>query len=97
MVEPLPPDKSDPLVNYRTVRRELELHDPQLAEKPEIIAVSKAELTGSEEMRARLERELRQEVLTISAVTGQGLAKLVTAVVEKLEKVADLTPVASRE
>jgi GTP-binding protein len=84
LVEPLPPDGSDPLENYRTVRRELELHDPHLAEKPEVVAVSKAELTGSTEVRERLERELGCEVLGISAVTGQGLSRLVTAIVERL-------------
>jgi GTP-binding protein len=44
------------------------------------VAVSKAELTGSEEVRARLEKELGREVLAVSAVTGQGLARLVGAV-----------------
>ena len=84
LVEPLPPDGSDPLENYRTVRRELELHDPHLAEKPEVVAVSKGELTGSEEVRERLERELGREVLAISAVTGQGLSRLVKVIVERL-------------
>jgi GTP-binding protein len=84
LVEPFPPDGSDPLQNYRTIRRELELHSRALAEKPEIVAVSKAELTGSEEVRQRLERELEREVLAVSAVTGQGLARLVGAVVERL-------------
>ncbi len=84
LVEPFPLDSSDPLENYRTVRRELELHDPRLADRPEIVAVSKAELTGSEEVRSRMERELGREVLAISAVTGQGLAKLVSAVVHQL-------------
>src|SRR5207253_6573425 len=31
LVEPLPADGSDPLTNYRTVRRELELYDQPLA------------------------------------------------------------------
>jgi GTP-binding protein len=90
LVEPLPLDNSDPLANYRTVRSELELHDPHLTEKPEIIAVSKAELTGSDEVRERLEHELGRNVLAISAVTGQGLAQLVSAVVESLNAVASL-------
>ena len=55
-----------------------------LADKPEVVAVSKAELTGSEEARQRLERELGRPVLAVSAVTGQGLARLVGAVVEQL-------------
>src|SRR5262245_18402191 len=86
LVEPLPPDGSDPLHNYRVVRRELELHDPALARKPEVIAVSKSELTGSEQVRERLEKELGREVLAVSAVTGQGLARLVGAVVERLSE-----------
>ena len=51
LVEPLPPDGSDPLQNYRIIRRELELYRPALADKPEVVAVSKAELTGSDEVR----------------------------------------------
>src|SRR5207237_3606668 len=87
LVEPLPPDGADPLQNYRTIRRELELYSPALAVKPEVIAVSKAELTGSAEVRERLERELGRPVLAVSAVTGQGLAKLVGGVVELLREV----------
>jgi GTP-binding protein len=94
LVEPLPPDGSDPVENYRTVRRELELHDPRLAEKPEVIAVSKAELTGSQEARERLERELGRGVLAISAVTGQGLAQLVAAIALRLSEVASARSIA---
>jgi GTP-binding protein len=86
LVEPLPPDGSDPLQNYRAIRRELELHGRGLADKPEVVAVSKAELTGSEEVRSRLERELGREVLAISSVTGQGLSRLVGAVARLLQE-----------
>src|SRR5262245_4409994 len=88
LVEPLPADGSDPLANYRTIRRELELYGKELQSKPEIIAVSKSELTGSDDVRQRLERELGQQVLGISAVTGQGLARLVGQVAETLQQVA---------
>jgi GTP-binding protein len=87
LVEPFPADGSDPLENYRTIRRELELYRPELAVKPEVLAVSKSELTGSETVRERLARELGREVLGISAVTGAGLADLVRAVVERLNEV----------
>ncbi len=86
LVEPLPADHTDPLHNYRVVRRELELHGPELARKPEVVAVSKAELTGSGEVRERLEKELGRPVLAVSAVTGQGLSQLVGAVVEELNR-----------
>src|SRR5205085_1758325 len=84
LVEPLPADGSDPVQNYQVVRRELELHSSALATKPEVVAVSKAELTGSDAVRRRLEQELGREVLAVSAVTGQGLSQLVSAVVEQL-------------
>jgi GTPase len=86
LVEPLPTDGSDPLHNYRVIRRELELHGRLLANKPEILAVSKAELTGSADVRQRLEDELGKPVLAISAVTGAGLADLVRAVVANLHE-----------
>jgi GTPase len=92
LVEPLPPDGSDPLHNYRVVRREIELHGPAASDKPEVVAVSKAELTGSAEVRGRLERELGRPVLAISAVTGQGLSELVRGVVEQLRLIAESQP-----
>jgi GTP-binding protein len=85
LVEPLPADGADPVANYRTVRRELELHSAPLAAKPEIVVMSKAELTGSDQVRERLERELGREVFAVSAVTGQGLAQLVGAVAINLQ------------
>ncbi len=84
LVEPLPPDGSDPVQNYRTIRRELELYRPELAAKPEVVAVSKAELSGAAAVRERMERELGREVLAISSVTGEGLSLLVRGVVERL-------------
>src|SRR6516165_8256588 len=85
LVEPLPPDGSDPLENYRKIRRELELYNAALADKPEIVAVSKSELTGSDAVRDRLARELDREVIGISAVTGQGLSLLVGRIAQVLQ------------
>jgi len=84
LVEPLPADGSDPLHNYQVIRRELELHDRRLAGRPEVVAVSKSELTGSDAVRQRLEQNLGKPVLGISAVTGAGLAELVRYVVGSL-------------
>ncbi|MFO0863786.1 MAG: GTPase [Gemmataceae bacterium] len=84
LVEPMPMDGTEPLQNYKTVRRELELHGHGLADKPEIVVVSKSELTGSDDIRAQMEKELGVPVLAISAVTGQGLSKLTALVTQKL-------------
>ncbi|HLN26619.1 MAG TPA: GTPase ObgE [Gemmataceae bacterium] len=88
LVEPLPSDGSDPLQNYQVIRQELEKHSRVLTTKPEIVAVSKAELPGSEEVRAGLEEALEREVLGVSAVTGKGLSRLVARVVELLDTFA---------
>jgi GTP-binding protein len=96
LVEPFPPDGRSSLENYRAIRRELELYSPDLAAKPEILAVSKSELTGADEVQAELSRELVREVLAISAATGQGLAQLVqrvTAALAEIPKVAAPLPV----
>ena len=86
LVEPFPIEHSDPVQNYRTIRRELELFNPELAHRAEIVCVSKSELTGTAELRARLEQAIGHEVLGISAVTGEGLSQLVGIVADKLQE-----------
>jgi GTP-binding protein len=95
LVEPFPADENDPVENYRTIRRELELYSPELAKKPEFVAVSKAELTGSDEVRDRLASAIGVEVDAISAVTGQGLAKLVGRVSAALDALPRNAPPAT--
>ncbi|MDX2036392.1 MAG: GTPase ObgE [Isosphaeraceae bacterium] len=80
LVEAMPVDGSDPVVNYRTIRKELEAYSPTLAARPELLVVTKVDLTGAEEATRRIEHELCRSVLTISAVTGKGLPALMTEV-----------------
>lgn len=77
LVEPEPLDGSDPLDNYRVIRDELAQYDAHLAERPEVVAVSKADLPAGAAVRDRLATALDREILLISAVTGQGLNLLV--------------------
>lgn len=86
LVEPFPSDGSDPIQNYLTIRRELELYSPKLAQKPEFVAISKSELTESAAIRDRLAAETGVEVAAVSAVTGQGLSALISRVVAKLDE-----------
>jgi len=85
LVEPMPADESDPLENYRVVRGELEQYDEALARRPEIVAISKAELPGAAAVRDRLAIEIDREVLAISAVTGRGLDSLLRAMLRELD------------
>jgi GTP-binding protein len=71
----------------------LELYSLDLAQKPEIVVVSKAELPGSETVREELQAALGREVLAMSAVTGQGMSRLVGAVVRALAELPAGAPV----
>ncbi len=87
LVEPFPSDGGDPLHNYHAIRKELHDYIVPLDGKPEVVCISKAELTGSEEVRDKLAADLGREVLLISAVTGEGLSALVNRV---SQMIADL-------
>jgi GTP-binding protein len=88
LVEPSPVDRSDPVDNYRAIRAELSQYDAQLAERPEIVAVTKAELPGAEEVHTRMQDHLDCPVLLISAVTGQNLNHLVGAIKHQLDQLS---------
>jgi GTP-binding protein len=85
LVEPDPMDGTDPLTNYRTVRDELQAYDAALGMRPEIVAVTKAELPGAEAVRQKLADAAGKPILLISAVTGRGLNELVPAIVRALD------------
>jgi GTPase len=86
LIDAQPMDGSDPVANYRGIRRELELYSPALAARPELILITKLDLTGSEEARERIAAELCREVIPISAVTGKGIPTLVHRIGELLDK-----------
>jgi len=77
LVECAPLDGSDPVENYRAIRRELKLFNPALAAKPELVVLTKMDLTNADAIRASLGAEIVRPVIGISAVTGRGLAELV--------------------
>ena len=85
VVEPLPADGSDPVENYRAIREELTRYDPDLGRRPEIVVVSKSELGGAGGVRDALAAAIGRDVVAVSAVTGEGLDKLLAAVVAALD------------
>lgn len=87
LVEPEPLDGTDPLENYRTIRGELEKYDEKLGARPEIVAVTKADLPAAETVSKQLADELGRQIILMSAVTGQGLNQLSGAIVHELERV----------
>jgi len=85
LVEPSPMDQSDPIENYKTIRSELAHYSQELAERPEIVVVTKAELPDAADIHESLSQELgRQDIHLVSAVTGSGLGQLVHRIADLL-------------
>ena len=83
VLEPESADGSDAAENYRVIRAELEAYSPELAAKPEIIAVSKVDLLGGPEDHAvakqMMEEQLGRPVVVFSSATRTGLSELLEA------------------
>ena len=84
LVEPDPMDGTDPIENYQTIRQELVKYNPALAERPEIVAVTKSELPTAAEIHEQLAQTMEENVLLISAVTGDGLNQLTGRILQYL-------------
>lgn len=69
---------------WRTVREELRLYSPELAEKPEILVLSKCDLPGHEKALRSLAKAADAEVFPVSAATGMGLPALLRKVAQTL-------------
>jgi GTPase len=84
---------------YRTVRRELEAYGGGLAEKPEIVALSKTDALDAETLKAqrdKLKRAAGRVPLILSAVSRKGmpeaLAALIAVIDAESDREASITP-----
>jgi GTP-binding protein len=87
LVEVSPLDGTAPADNYRAIRRELELFNPTLAAKPEIVVLTKLDLTHTEDAVEEFSRAIDRPALGISAVTGRGLVQLVNRMYDMVNQV----------
>jgi GTP-binding protein len=77
----------DPVEAYRIVRGELEAYGAGLEDKPEVLALSRADLVEPKAM-ARLAKKLAKvagdEPFVVSAATGDGLDPLLDAILDRV-------------
>jgi GTPase len=74
---------------YKTVRAELEAYGHELADKPEIVAMNKADALTPEQLKeqtARLKRAAKKTPLVISGATGQGVTDALRALVKVIDQ-----------
>ena len=87
LLDMFPMDGSDPVANYRTIRRELEAFSPALAQKREVIAANKMDLAIDDEALERLMSELpEKEIFPISGATHQGVDSLLETLWRMLQE-----------
>ena len=86
LVEPQPMDGTDPLENYHAITDELVQYNEQLGQRPQLVAVTKAELPDAEQVRDQLAAATNSDVFLISSVTGQGLNELSNAIFQALQQ-----------
>ena len=90
----------DPLGDFEAINSELELFNPALADKPQIVVFNKMDLPDAQvrwpEVRGALIALGVQEPLAISAITGENVQALLHRVIGALDELPKPTPVAAQ-
>ena len=79
----------DPGEAYRVVRNELESYGQGLTDKPEIVALSKADALTPEQIKtqsAKLKKATKKTPLVLSAQSGQGVQDALRALIKVIEE-----------
>ncbi|HEY63391.1 MAG TPA: GTPase ObgE [Caldilineae bacterium] len=79
----------DPIGDWEAINQELELFNPHLADKPQVVAFNKMDLPEVRERWPEVRRALQErgvDPLAISAVTGEGVQELLYRVLELLDR-----------
>lgn len=82
----------EPIDDFHAINEELAAYSPELASKPQIVAVNKMDLPESQANLTGLKSELSAqgfEVHAISAATGQGVVELLKRVLELLQEIPE--------
>ncbi|MDA8105162.1 MAG: GTPase ObgE [Nitrospiraceae bacterium] len=87
-------EEGDPVHILQKINRELELYSPVLIEKPQVVVGTKLDAAVAKERLNKLSRHCKKEGIDffpISAVTGQGVKKLLSFVAGKVEERKSVT------
>lgn len=80
----------DPARDFDAINQELRSHGEKLASLEQIVALNKADISGAQDVVARVKPELESrghEVFEISALTGRGLQPLIYRIADRLDEV----------
>jgi GTP-binding protein len=88
LVHVLDAGAEDPVANYGTIRRELEMYGSGLIDKPEIVALNKVDLPDARSAANRLRDGFGVETMLLSGATGEGTHELMLRLQQLLHETA---------
>jgi GTP-binding protein len=86
IIDAMPPDGKDPVDNFHLIENELKQYSKALYDRPRIVVANKMDVTGARENAERLRKELKREVLEISAATGEGIKPFIALLLTETQK-----------
>jgi len=84
----------DPVDDFETINKELRSYNPELAERPQIVAANKADIAQDEELTKRVKNYIKEhgyELFMISAATNKGVKELIEILSAKLNRLPPVT------
>ena len=89
----------DPYDDYLKINAELKNYSPALGKLKQIIVANKTDMFGAEENLKELKAKIgrKHKIISISAISGEGLDKLKKAMFEVLEKLPPVKPLEFEE
>ena len=85
----------DPVEDFQKINKELEEYSSKLASLPQIVALNKCDIAGSEENIAKFTKKYgkKYKIFPISAINGQGAEELIRAVWDQLSTLPPAEPI----
>jgi GTP-binding protein len=77
-----PGEGREPIADFDVINAELAKFDPELAKRPQIVALTKGDLPDVKEAYPKLAKKLKKrgiELRLVSAATGEGVRELLFA------------------
>ena len=77
----------DPIEDYKIINKELENFNKKILDKPQIVIANKMDMESSIDNLERFKKEVNVEVFEISAVTGEGIDKVLIKLADMLDTI----------
>jgi len=79
-------DPADPLKSYKTINKELEMYNKELAKKSQIVVLNKIDMPGAKKAVDIFQGFAKGiKIILISALTGEGIDNLKSKIVQSLD------------